>query len=94
MPHIPQRRNRRDEIVAIEFGDPAIGIDHLIHEQRRKLRLFLPIVGDPASLLEAYRIGYGAVAINVLMVLVALAVLCVIVVALDRVLTRVNFPGP
>jgi hypothetical protein len=47
----------------------------------------------PYPILEAHRIGYGAVAINVLTVLVALSVLCAIVVALDRILTRVDFPS-
>jgi hypothetical protein len=48
----------------------------------------------PYPILEANRLGYVAVAGNVLMVLVALTVLCAIVVALDRALTRVDMPGP
>lgn len=48
----------------------------------------------PYPILEAQRLGYGAVAVNVLMVLVALSILCAIVVALDRTLTRVDMPGP
>lgn len=53
------------------------------------------IVGEyPYPILEAQRLGYGQVAINVLMVLVALTVLCAIVVAIDRALTRIDLPGP
>jgi hypothetical protein len=53
------------------------------------------IVGEyPYPVLEANRIGYGAVAINVIAVLVGLTLLCAIVVAVDRALTRVDMPGP
>lgn len=53
------------------------------------------IVGEyPYPILEANRIGYGAVALNVLMVLAGLAALCSIVVALDRLFERVDMPGP
>jgi hypothetical protein len=53
------------------------------------------IVGEyPYTILEANRLGYGQVAINVAMVLVALVVLSAIVVALDRAVTRVSLPGP
>lgn len=48
----------------------------------------------PYPILEAQRIGYGAVAVNVLMVLAALAVLSALVVALDRALTHIDMPGP
>lgn len=52
------------------------------------------LVGEyPYAILEADRIGYGAVALNVAMVLVALVVLCGIVVGLDRLLARVRLPG-
>lgn len=47
----------------------------------------------PYPILEANRLGYGVVALNVLLVLVGLTLLCAIVVGLDRVLTRVNLPG-
>jgi hypothetical protein len=47
----------------------------------------------PYPILEADRLGYGAVAINVAIVLVGLTILCAIVVALDRVLPRLNFGG-
>ena len=53
------------------------------------------LVGEyPYPILEAYRIGYAAVAINVLAVLIALTALCAIAVALDKVLVRVDLPGP
>ena len=48
----------------------------------------------PYPILEANRLGYGQVAINVLIVLVGLTVLCAIVVAIDKALTRVDMPGP
>ncbi|MEO6014658.1 MAG: Pr6Pr family membrane protein [Devosia sp.] len=53
------------------------------------------IVGEyPYPVLEANRIGYGAVALNVFGVLVGLTILCAIVVTIDRALTRVDMPGP
>ncbi|HWA19702.1 MAG TPA: Pr6Pr family membrane protein [Devosia sp.] len=53
------------------------------------------LVGEyPYPILEANRIGYGAVAINVFLVLVGLTLLCLIVVAADRMLTRAPLPGP
>jgi hypothetical protein len=53
------------------------------------------IAGEyPYPILEANRIGYGAVAVNVLVVLVGLTALCALVVALDRLLTRIDMPGP
>lgn len=53
------------------------------------------LVGEyPYPVLEANRLGYGAVAINVFMVLIGLTVLCLIVVAADRLLTRAPLPGP
>jgi hypothetical protein len=48
----------------------------------------------PYPILEANTLGYGAVAINVLVVLVVLTALCAITVAVDRALTRVDMPGP
>jgi hypothetical protein len=48
----------------------------------------------PYAILEANRIGYDGVALNVLMVLVGLTALCVLVVAIDRALLRVDMPGP
>lgn len=48
----------------------------------------------PYPILEANRIGYGAVAINIAYLLVGVALLCSIVVAIDRALTRVDMPGP
>ena len=48
----------------------------------------------PYPILEAHRLGYGAVTINVLGVLLGLTALCVLVIALDRALTRVDMPGP
>ena len=51
------------------------------------------IVGEyPYTILEANRLGYAAVAINVALVLVALVILSAVVVALDRALTRVDMP--
>jgi len=53
------------------------------------------IVGEyPYTILEANRLGYGQVAINVVMVLVALIILSALVVAIDRALTRLDLPGP
>ncbi|MEQ1901148.1 MAG: Pr6Pr family membrane protein [Devosia sp.] len=48
----------------------------------------------PYPILEANRIGYGVVAINIAYLLVGVALLCSIVVAIDRALTRVDMPGP
>jgi hypothetical protein len=48
----------------------------------------------PYPILEAHRLGYAAVAINVVGVLMGLTVLSTIVVAIDRALTRVDLPGP
>jgi hypothetical protein len=48
----------------------------------------------PYPILEANRLGYGQVAINVFLVLIGLSVLCLIVVAADRLLTRAPLPGP
>ena len=53
------------------------------------------IAGEyPYPVLEANRIGYGPVAINVFFLLIGLSVLCAIVVAVDRALSRVDMPGP
>jgi hypothetical protein len=52
-------------------------------------------VGEyPYPILEANRLGYGQVAINVFLVLVGLTVLCLIVVAADRLLIRTRLRGP
>ena len=48
----------------------------------------------PYPILEAHRLGYGAVTINVFGVLVGLTILCAITIAVDRALTRVDMPGP
>jgi hypothetical protein len=48
----------------------------------------------PYPILEAHKLGYGQVTINILAVLVGLAVLCAIVVAIDKALARVDMPGP
>lgn len=48
----------------------------------------------PYPVLEANVLGYGAVATNVLGLVAVVAVLSLIVVALDRALTRVDMPGP
>jgi hypothetical protein len=47
----------------------------------------------PYPILEAHRLGYGAVTINVFGVLVGLTILCAITIAVDRALTRVDMPG-
>lgn len=47
------------------------------------------LVGEyPYPILEADRIGYGAVAINVLVVLIGLTALCLLAVSADRALSR------
>ena len=48
----------------------------------------------PYPILEANKLGYGQVAINVLAVLAGVTILCAIIVAVDRALTRVDMPGP
>ena len=48
----------------------------------------------PYPILEAHKLGYGQVAINVLGVLAGITLLCAIVVAIDKALTRVDMPGP
>ena len=48
----------------------------------------------PYPILEANKLGYGQVAINVLAVLAGVTILCGIIVAVDRALTRVDMPGP
>jgi hypothetical protein len=53
------------------------------------------IVGEyPYPILEANRLGYGQVTINILIVLAGMTLLCALVVAVDRALTRVDMPGP
>lgn len=47
------------------------------------------LVGEyPYPILEANRIGYGMVAINVVVILIGLTALCAIVVGIDRLLAR------
>jgi hypothetical protein len=48
----------------------------------------------PYPILEAHLLGYAQVTINIAVVLAALTVLCAIVVAVDKALTRVDMPGP
>jgi hypothetical protein len=48
----------------------------------------------PYPILEANKLGYGQVSINVLFVLAGVTILCAIVVAVDKALTRVDMPGP
>jgi hypothetical protein len=48
----------------------------------------------PYPILEAHKLGYGQVTINVLAVLAGVTILCAIYVAIDRALTRVDMPGP
>lgn len=48
----------------------------------------------PYPVLEADRLGYPQVAINVLVILAGLTLLCAIVVAIDKALARVDMPGP
>lgn len=48
----------------------------------------------PYPILEAHKLGYTQVAINVLVVLAGVTLLCAVVVAIDKALTRVNMPGP
>ena len=48
----------------------------------------------PYPILEAHMLGYAQVTINIAVVLGALSVLCVIVVAVDMALKRVDMPGP
>jgi hypothetical protein len=48
----------------------------------------------PYPILEAHKLGYGTVALNVLMVLAGVTVLCAVVVAIDKALAGVDMPGP
>ena len=48
----------------------------------------------PYPILEAHKLGYGQVAINIIAVLVGVTLLCAIIVAIDKALTRVDMPGP
>lgn len=48
----------------------------------------------PYPILEAHKLGYGPVTINILIVLAALTLLCAVIVAIDKALTRVDMPGP
>ena len=79
---------------ALKWGDiPAMLLPATIWLVYAMLRG--AIVGEyPYPILEANRLGYGTVAINVFVVLVGVTILCAVVVALDRALTRVDMPGP
>lgn len=48
----------------------------------------------PYPVLEAHKLGYGQVAINIVVILAGFTLLCAIVVAIDKALTRVDMPGP
>jgi hypothetical protein len=48
----------------------------------------------PYPILEAHKLGYGQVAINVVAVLAGVTLLCAVIIAIDRALTRVDMPGP
>lgn len=48
----------------------------------------------PYPVLEAHKLGYGQVTINILVILAGFTVLCAIVVAVDKALSRVDMPGP
>jgi hypothetical protein len=48
----------------------------------------------PYPILEAHKLGYGQVSINILAVLLGITILCAVIVAIDRALTRVDMPGP
>lgn len=48
----------------------------------------------PYPILEAHKLGYAQVTINILIVLAGVTLLCTVIVALDKALTRVNMPGP
>jgi hypothetical protein len=78
----------------LKWGDiPSMLVPPIIYLVYAMIRGAL--VGEyPYPILEANRIGYGAVAINVFMVLIGLTVLCAIVVIADRILTRAPLPGP
>ena len=78
----------------LKWGDvPSMLVPPIIYLVYAMIRGAL--LGEyPYPILEANRLGYGAVAINVFMVLIGLTLLCLIVVAADRALTRVRLPGP
>lgn len=48
----------------------------------------------PYPILEAHKLGYGPVTINILIVLAGVTILCAVIVAIDKALTRVDMPGP
>ncbi|RYE08293.1 MAG: hypothetical protein EOP22_13965 [Hyphomicrobiales bacterium] len=48
----------------------------------------------PYPILEAHILGYPQVALNVLIVLAGVTLLCALIVALDKALTRIDMPGP
>ena len=47
----------------------------------------------PYPILEAHKLGYMQVSINIAVVLASLTILCTIVVAVDKALRRVDMPG-
>jgi hypothetical protein len=48
----------------------------------------------PYPILEAHKLGYPQVAINIVVVLAGVTLLCAAIVAIDRALSRVDMPGP
>lgn len=78
----------------LKFADiPAMLLPPVIYLTYAMIRGAI-VAEYPYPVLEANRIGYGPVAINIFVLLVGLTVLCAIVVALDRALSRVDMPGP
>lgn len=78
----------------LKFGEiPAMLLPPVIYLVYAMIRGAI-LAEYPYPILEANRIGYGAVALNILYLLVEVAVLSAIVVAIDRALTRVDMPGP
>ena len=78
----------------LKFGDiPRMLLPPTIYLVYVMLRGAL-ISQYPYPILEANRLGYAAVTLNVLGVLVGLTALCAAVIAIDRLLTRIDLPGP
>lgn len=48
----------------------------------------------PYPVLEAHKLGYGQVTINILVILAGFSLLCALFVAIDKALARVDMPGP
>lgn len=48
----------------------------------------------PYPVLEAHKLGYGQVTINILVILAGYTLLCAILVAIDKALARIDMPGP